>query len=73
IETAKILNEEATKKGISVHIYIDVNKGMNRSGIEAGQNLLELAAIISSCASLHFTGLHVYDGLLRDVDFNRRN
>lgn len=73
IETAKILNEEATKKGISAHIYIDVNNGMNRSGIEAGQELLELAAFISSCASLHFMGLHVYDGHLRDVDFNRRN
>ena len=73
IETAKILNEEATKKGISANVYIDVNNGMNRSGIEAGQDLLELAAFISACASLHFMGLHVYDGHLRDVDFNRRN
>ncbi|MEX0313472.1 MAG: alanine racemase, partial [Allomuricauda sp.] len=68
IETAKILNEEATKKGISAHVYIDVNNGMNRSGIEAGQDLLELAAFISACASLHFMGLHVYDGHLRDID-----
>ncbi|MEX0361489.1 MAG: alanine racemase, partial [Allomuricauda sp.] len=73
IETAKILNEEATKKGISAQVYIDVNNGMNRSGIEAGQGLLELAAFISTCASLHLMGLHVYDGHLRDIDFNQRN
>ena len=46
---------------------------MNRSGIEVGQALLELAEFITACASLNFMGLHVYDGHLRDVDFNQRN
>nr|WP_299387080.1 D-TA family PLP-dependent enzyme [Allomuricauda sp.] len=73
IETAKVLNEASTKKGINAHVYIDVNNGMNRSGIEVGQQLLELAAFISTCASLSFMGLHVYDGHLRDSNFGERN
>jgi len=73
IAIAEELNEEAEKSGIIIDFYIDINNGMNRSGIELGTMLDELIEVISEFKSLSFKGLHVYDGHLRDVDFQERN
>ncbi|MCL6267513.1 D-TA family PLP-dependent enzyme [Flagellimonas myxillae] len=72
-ETAKLLNNNAAAAGVKARVYIDINNGMNRSGIELGEGLKQLVQTITNCGSLHFMGLHVYDGHLRDVDFLVRN
>lgn len=66
------LNNEASKQHLEIGVFIDINNGMNRSGIEIGDALNTLIEYLYSCSSLHFKGLHVYDGHLRDHNFQKR-
>ncbi|SHG51964.1 D-serine deaminase, pyridoxal phosphate-dependent [Flagellimonas flava] len=70
--TAKLLDQLAQDKGVIASVYIDVNNGMNRSGIQVGESLEELVQFILSLPNLEFLGLHVYDGHLRDPNFEQR-
>ncbi len=73
VPTARLLNEKAKVKGLIIPIYIDINNGMNRSGIKIGKELDALIASLDGCKSLQFEGFHVYDGHLRDPNFSERN
>lgn len=66
------LNNEAFKRNIKINVFIDINNGMNRSGIEIGIELDQLIGRLRLYTSLCFKGLHVYDGHLRDADFQKR-
>jgi 3-hydroxy-D-aspartate aldolase len=66
------LNDEVSQRNLKVNIYIDINNGMNRSGIELGPELDELIIQLMSSNNLLFKGLHVYDGHLRDSEFKSR-
>ncbi|NER13574.1 D-TA family PLP-dependent enzyme [Leptobacterium flavescens] len=66
------LNEEAVDRGIVIGVFIDINNGMNRSGIEPGPGLEKLVALMPHYPSVQFKGFHVYDGHLRDTDFKQR-
>jgi len=70
--TLKKLHNEAHKKDIIIGFYIDINSGMNRSGIEIGSGLDILLNRIKEFKNLDFKGLHVYDGHLRNSDFADR-
>ena len=72
-ETALLLNRKSNDSGISVGIYVDINNGMNRSGIKIGPALDSLLSVVRDCKNLQFKGLHVYDGHLRDSEFSVRN
>ncbi|MGW9684256.1 D-TA family PLP-dependent enzyme [Flagellimonas sp. 2504JD1-5] len=72
-ETALLLNKKAQENQLNVNIYIDINNGMNRSGIKIGPALDSLLLVIRDCKNLQFGGLHVYDGHLRDPEFSIRN
>lgn len=72
MDSAELLNQKALEHEITLNIYIDINNGMNRSGIEVGSGLDELMAYLKICDSLVFKGLHAYDGHLRDTDFTTR-
>lgn len=72
VDSAELLNQKAKEKELTVNIYIDINNGMNRSGIGIGAGLDELIAYLKICKSLVFNGLHVYDGHLRDTEFTFR-
>lgn len=71
--SANILNQKAMQLGLLIPVYIDINNGMNRSGIELGASLKELVSFLDTCNGLRFMGFHVYDGHLRDSDFDVRN
>lgn len=65
------INNKAIEKGIVVDLFIDINTGMNRTGIEV--NLaLDLAKLIIKKQGLNLRGLHCYDGNIRDVNFEER-
>jgi 3-hydroxy-D-aspartate aldolase len=72
VGSAKILNDLAIDAKIVVDVYIDINSGMNRSGIALGPGLKTLLETISNCKGLELSGLHVYDGHLRHSDFQNR-
>ncbi len=72
LDSAKRMNDEAIEQNVIIGIYIDINSGMNRSGIELGLQLDELIIQINNLNNLNLSGLHVYDGHLRDPDFQKR-
>jgi len=73
IDSAGLLNQKAMEMDLHIPVYVDINNGMDRSGIKIGKALENLMGYLKNCGSLHFQGLHVYDGHLRDPDFDRRN
>lgn len=52
----------------AIDVYVDLNVGMNRTGI-AQENALALIKSIQTIPGLNFKGLHVYDGHHRQVDY----
>lgn len=57
-----------SSNGLHVDVYVDLNVGMNRTGIVPGEEALRLCKFCSKANGLNFAGLHVYDGHLRHTD-----
>ena len=55
--------------GLTVDIYIDLNVGMNRTGIAAGKEAISLYKECQTLPGMNMRGLHAYDGHIRDMDF----
>jgi D-serine deaminase-like pyridoxal phosphate-dependent protein len=72
IVAARQMAESFLSNGITVPVYIDLNTGMNRTGIVPGIGAIELYISCSQMKGIEPTGLHVYDGHIRDADFNIR-
>ncbi len=71
-ETANHLNETFKKINHNLRVYIDLNIGMDRTGIKPGP---EAEALYKKCQSLDrivSVGIHAYDGHLRDADLALR-
>jgi D-threonine aldolase len=58
--------------GLTVPVYIDLNIGMNRTGIVAGPGAIELCTFIAQQKSIRLGGIHAYDGHLRSADISER-
>lgn len=72
IDSANDLNDLAIEAQIEIGVYIDINSGMNRTGIVLGNALEELVEIFSSLKGIRLQGLHVYDGHLRNSNYTER-
>jgi D-serine deaminase-like pyridoxal phosphate-dependent protein len=72
VETAKALSDlfQADKRVLDV--YIDLNIGMNRSGITP-ENALDLFQSTNKFPGIRIVGLHGYDGHIRDTDLTERH
>ncbi len=66
-ETAAQLSKLSEQKGIIIPVFIDVNNGMNRTGI-APQKVMNLLQGIKDFPGIKVAGLHGYDGHIRDSD-----
>lgn len=66
------LADSAVKSGIETHLWLDINNGMNRTGIEPGEKAVTLFELITMLPMLKAEGLHVYDGHIRDNEFQIR-
>ena len=74
-DNIKVAAEQATSfaaAGLTVPVYIDLNIGMNRTGIVPGSAAIELYQFISTAKGMFAAGLHAYDGHLRSSDINER-
>ena len=58
--------------GLNIPVYIDLNIGMNRTGIAPGDEALELYRFCSSAPGIIIKGLHVYDGHITNSQFEER-
>jgi D-serine deaminase-like pyridoxal phosphate-dependent protein len=61
-----------SKNEMKVAVYVDLNVGMNRTGVCPGKDALELCKYCSTAEGIRFSGLHAYDGHLRNRDFQIR-
>ena len=55
-----------------VPLWLDINNGMNRTGVLPGKEAVELYRALTNNPNLIAKGLHVYDGHIRDSDFDLR-
>jgi D-serine deaminase-like pyridoxal phosphate-dependent protein len=58
-----------SEAGLQVPVYIDLDVGMNRTGIAAGDEALQLYTWCSKAEGMIIKGIHAYDGHIRDRDF----
>jgi len=68
LEQANAINLKLTDAALRLHVFIDINVGMNRTGIAPIEEALQLYEYIQSATNLQFAGLHVYDGQHRQAD-----
>lgn len=67
-EVIMMLADSATTRKMHISVWLDINVGMNRTGIVPGGNALKLAMLITRLPMLNFGGLHVYDGHIHEPD-----
>lgn len=65
------LDAKAAELGVNTGFFIDVNMGMNRTGVETG-SLYEFVKAALKLASIRFCGLHCYDGQVHTADITER-
>lgn len=71
LEIALLLSKTAQENKLIISVYIDINVGMNRTGIlpEHAYTLIEDCL---SLPNLKLTGLHCYDGHIHDSSLDER-
>jgi D-threonine aldolase len=70
-KTAVAISDLFTVSNLTAGIFVDLNLGMNRTGVRP-ENAISLFEIIYSLPALHILGLHAYDGHIKDRDINIR-
>lgn len=71
LTTATALANLFAANNRTINVFIDLNTGMNRSGIKPA-NAFELTKQLISLPGIQLKGLHAYDGHLRDTDIALR-
>ena len=67
-ETALMLLEsEALKRGKQVDLFVDIDNGMHRTGIDPEKAYPLISTMVKS-RNLKFRGLHIYDGHIHEID-----
>jgi len=72
LEAIESLELHPGKTRISLGVFLDLNSGMDRTGVVPGSEAERLYARIAGSDSLTCRGLHAYDGHIRDSDFSLR-
>lgn len=71
-DTVLALGAKAIEKNVIVSLWLDLNIGMNRTGIAPDESAAALYAMIANHPHLRAMGLHAYDGHLRENDPDKR-
>lgn len=72
ILSATQLSEIAVANGLVIPVFIDLNVGMNRTGIKPGQAAINLYRQCAALPGIALRGLHAYDGHIHDKDYLQR-
>ena len=70
--SAHLFAQKAAEAKITLHVYLDLNVGMNRTGIVPGEAALALYDAIAAMPPLKLSGLHAYDGHIEDPEVEKR-
>ena len=71
-QAALQLFEAAAKLGLTVKVMLDLDVGMNRTGVAAGDEAVKIYEQLDKLNNLKPSGLHVYDGHIHDRDLDTR-
>lgn len=71
--TAHLISVEAQGHQLRINVCIDLNVGMNRTGIKPGVKAEELYLVCNLMPGIKPVGLHVYDGHIHDSDLQERS
>jgi D-serine deaminase-like pyridoxal phosphate-dependent protein len=66
--TAQAISTVALNAGITISVFIDLNVGMNRTGI-VPTRAFELYQLLINTRGIKLLGLHAYDGHIHDEEF----
>src|SRR5215204_3777302 len=66
--TIRALSSAAVEAGVTLHLFLDLDGGMHRTGIAPGERGLEIYRLLSTLPALRAAGLHMYDGHVHDTD-----
>lgn len=70
--TARLLSERAVAANRVMPVYVDLNVGMNRTGIAPDASALALYELLDTLPGVKPMGLHAYDGHIRTPDLTAR-
>ncbi len=65
----------AQEAGVTIGVFIEIDIGMNRGGVQPGKPSIDLAGIISRTPGIRFDGIQSYEGhivTLEDYDERKR-
>ena len=71
LPSAEAIAHEFEKNNLTINVFIDLNVGMNRTGIKP-EEALTLYHQCKPLKGVRVIGLHAYDGHIRDSDLNAR-
>ena len=66
------LSQMACQTGLKTDIWLDLNNGMNRTGIVPGEEAIRLYQMILDLPMIGAEGVHVYDGHISESDLSLR-
>ena len=66
------LSAAVAQHGLTVKVMLDLDVGMNRTGVPVGETAADIYAQIEAAEGLYPWGLHVYDGHIHDEDLTAR-
>lgn len=75
VDCESVIEEISTTAGakhIVVNVWLDINNGMDRTGVLPNHDALALYQKIEADPNLIANGLHVYDGHIHEHDFDLR-
>jgi len=72
LQSAKEISNLSSTKSLPVSLWMDINNGMNRTGIEPDEKAVELYQFIVADKNLVAKGFHVYDGHIRNSNIVER-
>jgi D-serine deaminase-like pyridoxal phosphate-dependent protein len=64
-EVARELGRRAAARGIEIAVLVDVNVGQERTGVDAGPDVVKLVEFVGKTKGLRFAGLQGYEGHLQ--------
>lgn len=67
-EVIRQLSDVAAAKNMDAHLWLDIDNGMNRTGVVPGEKAAGLIDLINDLPMLKLEGLHVYDGHIHEPD-----
>lgn len=71
VESALQLDYICRAHHIQLDVFIDINVGMNRTGLKPA-HISPLLDVLESCTTLQLKGIHAYDGHIHDKEFAQR-